>query len=330
MQIVLISDPLKLIYSETDNRAIESHHHYLIASMTSAFNKLGHAVECVEANSGLKDQILRIKPQVVFNRSIRKDGGSDIEFTLSLLDELNIPYTGSTAEVCINAYDKYKTKKLLREANIPTPEFCLVSDSGDIQIPQSLNFPLFVKPGMGGCSRGIDERNPVFSSEACLQVVRSTIEQNHQPALVEEFITGREFTAGILGYAPPRMLPILEIIQTASEEHKFPFRNFKAKIVEKKGETKSCPAILSPIEEERIRDLAVKAYNAIGCRDYARIDIRCDKEGNPYVLEVNALPSLTPNASSFAIMAKAAGISYENLIRAIIIYACDRYSIDPA
>jgi D-alanine-D-alanine ligase len=181
---------------------------------------------------------------------------------------------------------------------------------------------------MGGCSRGIDERNPAFSNQACIELVQNTIDQNHQPALVEEFITGREFTAGILGNDPPQMLPILEIIQDVSEDHKFPFRSFNIKMIEGKSEKKSCPAVLSELEEERIKNIALKAYQVIECRDYARIDIRCEKNGNPYVLEVNAFPSLIPNASSFSIMAKTAGISFENLVGWIINYACDRYNID--
>jgi len=224
MQIALISDPLNANYSEIINNTIESHHNLVIECVTSAIEKLGHTVECVEANNELKEQLLRIEPQVVFNRSLRKDDKSGLAFSPSLLDELSIPYTGSNAEVCVSAFDKNKTKNILREARIPTPKSCLISDPEEIQIPQSLSFPLFIKPYKGGCSRGIDERNPVFSKESCVKIIRSTIEQNNQPALIEEFITGREFTVGILGNDPPLALPILEFIYDASEDNYFPFR----------------------------------------------------------------------------------------------------------
>ena len=264
----------------------------------------------------------------MFNRSIRKDDRSGLALTPSLLEEFKIPYTGSNAEACVSAFNKNKTKHILREASIPTSKFCLISDPREIQIPHSLSFPIFIKPIKGGCSRGIDERNPVFSKESCIEIVRTTIEQNHQPALIEEFLTGREFTVGILGNDPPLVLPVLEFIYDEPEDKNFPFRDFNTKMIEGKDKKTSCPAILSEIEEDKIKNLAIDTYQAIGCRDYARIDIRCNKDGILHVLEVNALPSLIPNDSSFADMAETAGISFENLIGAIMISACERYDID--
>ena len=162
MQIALISDPLTTNYSNKVNRVLESHHNSVIECVTSTIEKLGHKVECVEANNELIEHIFRIKPQIVFNRSIRNNEKSELAFAPSLLDELNIPYTGSNAEVCISAFNKNKAKHILREAGIPTPNSCLISDPRHIQIPQSLSYPLFIKPNKGGCSRGIDERNPFF------------------------------------------------------------------------------------------------------------------------------------------------------------------------
>ena len=98
----------------------------------------------------------------------------------------------------------------------------------------------------------------------------------------------------ILGNDTLRTLPIIEINQNAFDDQKNPFRSFKTKIIEKKSETKVCPAILTTIEEEMLKDLAVETYEAVGCRDYARIDFRWDKDGNPYVLDVNAIPRIIP------------------------------------
>ena len=99
-------------------------------------------------------------------------------------------------------------------------------------------------------------------------------------------------------------------------------------MIKGKSENKSYPAVLSEAEEDRITNLALETYLTIGCRDYARIDIRCNKDGVPHILEVNALPGLVPNCTSFAEIAETAGISFENLIGAIMIYACDRYGIN--
>lgn len=328
MQIALISDPLTLNYSEQVNITMELHHNRVIECIASAIERLGHEVECIEANNELKEHLLRIEPQIVFNRSLRKDDKSGLAFTPYLLDELKIRYTGSNAEVCISAFNKNKTKHILQEASIPTSKYCLAADPKEIQIPDSLSFPLFIKPIRGGCSRGIYERNLVFSKGSCMEIVRTTIEQNHQPLLIEEFLAGREFTVGILGNDPSQVLPVLEFIYNAPEDNHFLFRSFNSKMIEGKGEKKSCPAILSEIEEDRIKILAIDTYQAIGCRDYARIDIRCNKDGIPHVLEVNALPSLIPNGSSFANMAASAGISFDNLIGTILNSAGERYDID--
>jgi len=264
----------------------------------------------------------------VFNLSNEEDGKSEFAFTPSLLDTLKIPYTGSNAEVCVSAFNKNKTKQILQEVGIPTSKYCLISDPNEIQIPDSLSFPLFIKPVRGGCSQGIYKQNLVFSKKSCMNIVRATIEQSNQPVLVEEFLPGREFTVGILGNDPPQALPVLEYVNDTPESNNYSFRSFNTKMIVGKSEKKSCPAILSEIEEAQINNLAVKTYKAIGCRDYARIDIRCDKDGIPHILEVNALPSLIPNGSSFTTMAKAAGFSFENLIGTILSFAFERHYID--
>ena len=328
MQIALISDQLTTNYSEPINKAIVLNHNSVIISVASAIEKLGHEVECIEANNELEEYISRIKPEIVFNRSNKEDDKSGLAFTPSLLDKLKIPYTGSNAEVCISAFNKNITKRILQEADIPTSKYCLIADPNEIQIPDSLSFPLFIKPIKGGCSLGIYEHNLVFSKESCIKIVRTTIEQSRQPVLVEEFLTGREFTVGVLGNDPPRAFPVLEFIHDALESNSYLFRSFNTKMIKVKSDKQSCPAILSEMEEDRIKKLAIDTYQAIGCRDYARIDIRCNKDGIPHVLEVNVLPSLTPNDSSFVDIAETAGISFENLIGTILISAFERYDID--
>jgi len=328
MRIALISDPKTTNYSDTINEKMGSTHNRVIENIASAIKNLGHAVECIEANNELEETILRFTPQFVFNLSNEEDGKSGFAFTPSLLDTLKIPYTGSNAEVCVSAFNKNKTKRILQEAGIPTSKYCLITDPNEIHIPDSLSFPLFIKPVRGGCSHGIYEQNLVFSNESCINIVRTTIEQSNQPVLVEEFLPGREFTVGILGNDPPQALPVLEYINDTPESNNYSFRSFNTKMIEGKSEKKSCPAILSEIEEDRIRNLTVQTYLAVGCCDYARIDIRCDKDGIPHILEVNALPSLIPNGSSFTTMAEAAGLSFDNLISTILSFAFERHYID--
>jgi len=328
MRIALISDSITTNYSKTVNETMELTHTAVIKNIASAIENLGHEVECIEANNELKENILRIKPHIVFNRSNNEDGKTGLAFAPSLLDKLHIPYTGSDAKACVTAFDKNKTKRILQAVGIPTSKYCLISNANEIQIPKSLSFPLFIKPIQGGCSNGINEQNLVFSKESCINITKTTIEQSGQPVLVEEFLTGREYTVGILGNNPPQALPILEYFHDSPEGKNYMFRSFNSKMVERSRENKSCPAILSEIEENRIKNLAVKTYQLLGCRDYARIDIRSNKNGIPHILEVNAFPSLIPYESSFTDIAEIAGISFDNLINTILISACERYDIE--
>ena len=236
MRIAIISDPLTTNCSDPVNIRIGSTHNKVIKNIASAIENLGHEVECIEANNELEDTISRIKPQIVFNRSNKEDHISGLAFTPSLLDELKIPYTGSDAEVCISAFNKNTTKRILQKSGIPTSKYCLIADPNKIRIPDSLSFPLFIKPVSGGCSQGIYEQNLVFSKESCTKFVRTTIEQSNQPVLVEEFLGGKEFTVGILGNDPPRALPVLEYVNDTPENNNYPFRSFHTKIIDGKSE----------------------------------------------------------------------------------------------
>ncbi|HEY60422.1 MAG TPA: ATP-grasp domain-containing protein [Anaerolineae bacterium] len=327
MKIALIHDFLDIYYSEQENRTIESHHNRVIGSITSALEELGHEVELVEANSQLREHLIKIEPQFAFNYSLRKDKKSQLALAPLQLEQLKIPYSGCSPQVCISAFNKYKTKLILQNAGVATSKYCLITDCHEIRIPHFLTFPIFIKPITGGCSLGINERNLVYSQESCEKVVKEVIEKNHQPVLIEQYLPGREFTVGILGNNPPRLLPIREFIFDSNLTNHVPFRCFQTKMKHGGNEKAICPAWLSKKEEESIRNLALNAFQAVGCRDYARIDIRCDMEGSPYVIEINALPSLIPQKSSFAIMARIAGIPFKDLIREILLYASMRYDI---
>ncbi|HEY59692.1 MAG TPA: ATP-grasp domain-containing protein [Anaerolineae bacterium] len=324
MLITLINDSLEKKYSEKEEITIESHHNTVIESIISATLELGYEIVCLEANQQLEERLIFIKPQIAFNRSIRKNNNSKHALAPHILEKLEIPYTGSSSKVCINAFEKLATKEILKNAGIPTPKYCVISDSVKFRLPKYLHFPLFIKPIRGGCSKGITKRNLVYSEDTCKSVVKDVVIRTQQPVLVEQFLSGREFTVGILGNNPPFMLPIIEFIFDSLKTNYVPFRSFKNKMNEETKEATICPATLTKIEQNDISDLALRTYREIGCRDYARIDIRCDNEGTPYVLEVNAIPSLIPHVSSFAEMARTAGISFNKLIGEILLFASMR------
>jgi D-alanine-D-alanine ligase len=295
-------------------------------NIAAAVSRLGYQFKHLKADHDLLDKLISFDPDFVFNRSNRENSDQNFAYTPHLLDDLGIPYTGPNAQNCVTAYNKYLTKKILQNLEIPTPRFALVDNPKDIKIPDNLSFPLFVKPVTGGSSLGIEGENLVFRKDSCQIICSNLIKKFDRPVIVEEFLNGREFTVGILGNKPPKALPILEFIHFSNGDYHF--RSFTSKMVLGKYEKKSCPALISKQQEKEITDLALKAYEAVGCRDYARIDIRFDENNTPHVLEVNAFPSLVSDGSSFALMAAAAGLSFQDLIDEILNIAMKRIHLN--
>jgi len=326
VRIALISDPMKMDYPESIQKIYEETRNSVANSIAAAIKNLDFEFEHLEATNNLDDKVKKFKPNLVFNRSNLENHKKGISFTPFLLDKLEIPYTGPDAKNCVIAFNKCLTKKILESLDIRTSKFVLIDDPTNIKIPDNMSYPLFIKPIMGGCSLGIEDQNLVFSRELCEANSKYLIEYIQQPVLVEEFLGGREFTVGIFGNDRPEALPILEFINHSEEAYQF--RSFNSKMVAGKQEKISCPALLSKKEESEIVNLALKTYEAIGCRDYARIDIRNNDEGIPFVLEVNAFPSLIPGGSSFADMAETVGLSFTDLIKEILTIACKRNDID--
>jgi len=322
MRIALITDPLRRNYPEAIQRAYHRSLLHVVENIAQAIKTLGHAFKHLEANHHLQDAIEKFNPYIVFNRSNRAIYEHGVASTPKLLDQLEIPYTGPNAKNCVVAFNKAKTKSILIKRGLRTANFVTFSDPEEVFHPENLTFPLIVKPVQGGCSVGIEWDNLIFTNETLKRVCASLITDFNQPVIVESFINGREFTVGILGNEQPKVLPILEFIYQSEEAYHF--RSFKTKMNVGKYEKKSCPAALSGGEKREIINLAVSTYQAIGCRDYARIDLRFDESHIPYVLEVNAFPSLIPGASSFAYMAEAGSLTFTKLIQLIMEIAIKR------
>ncbi len=246
------------------------------------------------------------------------------------LDLLEIPYTGSdsfTLGLCMN---KIRTKHMLVANDIPTPKYQKFVRKKQSTDPE-LNYPLFVKPAMEDGSLGIS-MDSLVNNRAELEVMVERILKNfHQPALVEEFIDGRELNVSIIGNGNKlEVLPISEIT--------FDFEKGQPNIVSYQAKwcegtdvynrtTGVCPADLPPDIERRVKKAALDAYKATGCRDYARVDIRL-RDGVPYVLEVNPNPWIYLDGG-FVRSANAAGYPYKQIIERIVQEALKRYRIDP-
>lgn len=325
MRMAILLNPLGSGFDQPERQLHHLRRQQVMDAVTHGLRSRGHQVVQVEVEQRLADlesleNLLRgIQPDLVFYQSVRVAPGSRLGEVPAVLERLRMPYSGSPPAACRNAQDKRIAKQLLLAAGICTPEFVLVRSS--LRLPRRLPpFPLFVKPLSGGCSYGIPQNNPVYDRQALRSALQAVFHETRQPALVETFLEGREFSIGVIGNQPPQALPIMEYI--FQEENAF--RSFSEKTEAHAEEIIFCPADLVEEERNALARLALDACRIIGCRDYARVDVRCDRHGEPFVLEVNAHPSLLPD-SSFPRMAAAAGFSYPALLDLIVASAFGRW-----
>jgi D-alanine-D-alanine ligase len=206
---------------------------------------------------------------------------------------------------------------VLLQHGILTAEF-QVMETGRERLSPKMKFPLIVKPNQEGSSKGVSAHASVVDDEPGLRaVVRELIERYEQPALIEAYISGREFTVGLLGDRRPRVLPPMEII-FKDKANQRPVYDYQIKQEWEKHVAYQCPAELTPAELKAIERAARETFEALDCRDVARVDMRMNAKGEIYVIEVNPLPGLTPGYSDLCLIATAAGIDYRTLISEIL------------
>jgi len=298
-------------------------------------NLLAAAIE------SLGHQVCRIGNVYKLVRFIAGGGSVDIVFNMaeglwgraresqvpSILEAYRIPYTGSDPLTLALCLDKAMTKQLWHSAGLSTPEFCVVADIAELDEARGdlPSLPLFVKPLHEGSSKGIGVESIVESDRELRARVEWVLTRYQQPALIEEFLPGREFTVGILGNGhQARVLGIGEFVLTSLDR----VNGFE----QKEGWEARVPDKLIPVEsislKNKLSELALQAYLTIGCRDLGRLEIRLDKNGNPQLLEINPIVGLHPTHSGLPIIATQAGLSYEELIAEILDHAISRWSPD--
>ncbi|MEM2876291.1 MAG: ATP-grasp domain-containing protein [Candidatus Bathyarchaeia archaeon] len=263
------------------------------------------------------------KPDVVINLCEGVFGDSHLEmYVPSLLELLGIPYTGSPPLTLGLCQDKSLTKDILKANEIPTPKYRVLSSLENWR--GEIDYPLFVKPLREDASLGISRESFVRGYLELKNRVEYINKRYMQPALVEEYVEGRELNVAVFGNEEPTILPISEILFDFVDEPRIV--DYSAKWLRESDEYRKtkpvCPAKLEQPTEEVVERVAVKSYRVLGCRDYARVDIRL--KGNiPYVLEVNPNPDISPDAG-FARSLKAAGISYEEFVKTVLSFALER------
>lgn len=295
---------------------------------------INHNVTLVEADNDAFETFRELNPDIVFNIAEGFNGISREAQIPAMLEFLNIPYTGSdpvTLGICL---DKSRTKEILSYYKIPTPDFLVVEKEDNYT---SINFPLpaIVKPIAEGSSKGIYNSSVVRTKSELVREIQKVHETYNQPALIEKFLEGREFTVAILGNGKSaRCLPIIEMKFEELPEGVLPIYSYEAKWIfdtrEDPLDIYECPANINEKLRSKIEKIALDTFKVLKCRDWSRIDIRLDTDDIPNVLEINPLPGILPDPkdnSCYPKAARAAGMSYEQMINAVLNEARKRYGI---
>ncbi len=275
-----------------------------------ALKSLGYEAVSLDYDERFIDALRTLAPQVVFN-ALHGPGGEDGQIQ-GILDWMGLPYTGSSLESAAIAMDKHLTKKLLSAEGLPTPAWDTFDLGGGTLplLPGTLGLPLVVKPRYEGSSAGVT----IVKTHEQWTASMIAAAQRYSQILAEEFVEGREFSCGILG---EDALQIVEIIPTQDE-----FYSYDAKY-QPGGSRHLVPAPIDADLCARLQMLALWVHRLIGLRDYSRTDFMVSKEGRPYILEINALPGLSPS-SLLPDECASQGIGYEALIDRLVNYAIAR------
>jgi D-alanine-D-alanine ligase len=283
----------------------------------NAMQRLGYKVNYLDLNRDNLESIREINPDVVFIALHGKYGEDGT--VQGYLDILGIPYTGAGVECSAICMNKGTTKKLFRFEGIPTADFIIVnkhqyqkSQLDYAQIINQLGLPLVVKPATQGSSIGV---YIVKDQEQLAPSIKEAFIYDDE-VVIEKFIDGRQLTVSIVGNHELLVLPIIEI--TAANE----FYDYESKYTPGMCEH-IIPARISESLRAKVTEISEKAYTAMKCRGYARVDFMVDQDDNPYVLEINTIPGMT-EMSLVPDAARAAGISYDELVDKIVRLALDK------
>jgi D-alanine-D-alanine ligase len=296
-----------------------------------ALTQKGHQVRLFGFRDSL-DQLtqgLRAEPaDVVFNLSERFRGQSGLDYTVgAVLEMLDMPYTGASSEGLMLARDKSLTKKVLAYEGIRIPHFMVCHHGAPTQRPSDLRFPLIVKPLDEDASVGIAQASVVRDDDALKERVAFIHEKFDTDAIVEEFIAGRELYIGVMGNNPPIPLPPIEMVFSTDSTVESRIATFKAKwsvkYRESRGIQNEIAKNLSNEVRQRLAEVAVRAYQAAGLRDYGRIDVRLAHDDAIYVVEANPNPYLA-DGEDLAWAAEEGGNLYPDFIEKIAEMAIGR------
>jgi D-alanine-D-alanine ligase len=305
-----------------------------IDAVAAALSEAGEVI-LLEANEDFPERLRAERPDIVFNIAEGQHGVNREAHVPAICEFYGVPYSGSDPLALSVCLDKARTKEMLAYHGVPTAAFAVVRSMGDLTSARPLSFPLFAKPIHEGSSKGITERNFCRTWNELEAQTAFLLETYCQPVIVEEYLPGAEFTCAVLGNgSEARVLPIVGMNFASLPDGALPIYGFEAKWIwdrpERPLEMFDCPAKIDDSLTKAIELVTLDAYRVLGCRDWSRIDVRLDAAGTPNVVEVNPLPGILPNPadnSCFPKAARAAGMSYNELIQSCLASAAARQNV---
>jgi D-alanine-D-alanine ligase len=300
--------------SVVDTTELEVEHH------RAALSSAGYEVTVLDWGPDIMRDLPASKVGLVFNVSSLAEA--------ALMEDMGMPYVGSGTSAIALSLNKPLAKTLWRQEGLPTAPSCLAHSEKDCEVFRDdppIPYPLFVKPAAGRGSAGIDASSIVRSYEELRRAVAHRLAMIRQPVLIESFLRGREITLGVLGNEAARILPPLEIVYREGDVT----LSFEKKEID--DDTFLCPASLTDEESRMMANLALRAYQVLGFRDFGRIDTILTSDG-PFLLEANAFAGLmcTPKDkphSYVGVMARAEGMSGRDLLDEIVQDAVARLGL---
>ena len=294
-----------------------------VAGLADALAANGHGVERIGRGVELARRLAAGERwDLVFNVAEGVRWRSREAQVPALCEMFDQPYTFSDPLTCAVTLDKPLAKRLVRDHGLPTAPFAVVESLDDAE-RVDLTLPLFVKPAAEGSSKGVTDRSRVASRDELRAACADLLSRFAQPVLVESYLPGREVTVGIVGNGDgARVVGVMEVAFKDGTDGDYTALN-KAEYEVR------CEYRLLDGEPlgRRAREVALAAYRALGCRDGARVDLRCDAAGEPCFLETNPLPGMHPVRSDLPIMSRLAGTTYPELLGWIVEAAAQRWGI---
>lgn len=313
-----------------------------IEALAAALEEDGHWVTFCRADQTLPEALLNLRPHIVFNIAEGLGGDGREAQAPAVFELLGIPYTASRVLANALSLDKTQTKRIWQSLGLPTPRFLEARAADDASLWKR-GFPAFVKPAREGTGMGIDAQALVQDEAELRERIAWVVESYRQPALVEEFLPGREFTVGYIGNPGSaagrrrpwlydrhgyRFFPVLEMDNQVSISPGVYGHDAKSFDIGAPGAPGYlCPAdIPRPLQAKLVR-LARQAAEAVGALDVSRVDFRLGADGQPYLMEINTLPGLNSEVSDLCIMAASEGMPYQDLISEILYLAAERFGL---